>query len=146
LEEIMSEPDRGPDFNQRVVEEFRANGGRVGGELAGTDIILVHHTGARSGIARITPLAYARQDESRYVIIGSNGGSPITPQWVYNLRAHPDTTVEVGTETFPVVAEELAGAAREETWQWLVGQWPSVREFQAAAPRRFPLFALTRRA
>ena len=139
----MADEDRA-EFNRRTIEEFRANGGVVGGDLAGTKIILVHHKGAKSGIERITPLAVSDQGDGRYVIIASNGGSPTHPHWVHNLRAHPRITVEVGTETFPVLVEELDGPARDEVWRKLVEQWPSIVEFHAKVERQIPLFLLTR--
>lgn len=132
-------------FNRRIVDEFRANGGRVGGALAGTPMILVHHFGARSGIERVTPVACTPQDDGRYVIIGSNGGAPAHPHWVHNLRAHPRTTVEFGTETIPVLAEELAGAERAEVWAQQVARYPQVADFQARTARQIPLFMLTPR-
>ena len=95
------------DFNHRIIEEFRANGGRVGGPLAGTPLLLLHHIGAKSGIERVTPLAYRPHGDGRYVIVASNGGSPTHPGWYHNLKANPVVEVEVGTETFMVRAEEL---------------------------------------
>ncbi len=77
-------------FNERIIEEFRANEGRVGGLLAGTPMMLVHHIGAKSGVTRVTPLTYAAQGDGRYVIVASNGGSPTHPSWYFNLRANPD--------------------------------------------------------
>ena len=110
-EEIMpdSATDRSNGFNDRIIAEFRANGGRVSGSLAGTPLILIHHIGAKSGIERVTPLACNPQDDGRIVIVASNGGSPTHPSWYYNLKANPRIEVEVGTETFTVLAEELDG-------------------------------------
>src|SRR5580704_16679040 len=92
-------------FNAEVVEEFRARGGHVSGPLAGTPLMLVHHIGARSGIERVVPLAYLPQPDGKFVIIASDGGSPRHPAWYYNLKANPRIRVEVGMQTFLVVAE-----------------------------------------
>jgi deazaflavin-dependent oxidoreductase (nitroreductase family) len=126
-----------------IIEEFRANGGRVGGPLAGTPILLLHHIGARSGIERVTPLAYRPDGDGRYVIVASNGGSPTHPGWYHNLKANPVVEVEVGTETFAACAEELEAAAHQPLWSALLAASPSLREFQAKAGRQIPMLMLT---
>ena len=83
------------DFNAQIIEEFRANEGRVGGMFESMPLLLLHHTGAKSGTAYVNPLAYLR-DGDRYVIFASKGGAPDNPGWYYNLKAHPETTIEVG--------------------------------------------------
>jgi deazaflavin-dependent oxidoreductase (nitroreductase family) len=135
----------GNAFNRRIIEEFRANQGRVGGSLAGTPIMLLHHIGAKSGIERVTPVACTPQEDGRYVIVASSGGSPTHPGWYYNLKAHPTVTVEVGTETLIVRAEELEGGARDALWPKLVAAAPSLAEYQAKAARRIPVFLLSPR-
>jgi deazaflavin-dependent oxidoreductase (nitroreductase family) len=132
------------DFNHEVIDEFRANEGRVGGFLAGTPILLLHHVGARSGIERVTPLAYSPQRDGRYLIVASNGGSPTHPGWYHNLKANPLVEIAVGTETFMVRSEEPEGVAREALWSKLVAASPSLREYQAMAARPIPVFTLTR--
>jgi deazaflavin-dependent oxidoreductase (nitroreductase family) len=139
-----SAPDRSNDFNTKIVDEFRANEGRVGDPFAGTPMILIHHIGAKSGIERVTPLAYAPQGDGRYAIVASNGGSLTHPDWYYNLKANPRIGVEVGTETFTVLTEELEGTARDELWPRLVAAWPSLGAFETKAARRIPLLLLTR--
>jgi deazaflavin-dependent oxidoreductase (nitroreductase family) len=131
-------------FNAMMIEEFRANEGRVSGPFAGTPMILIHHIGARSGIERVTPLACSPQADGQFAIVAANGGAPAHPGWYYNLRAHPRITVEVGAETFTVLAEELEGTARAGLWAKLVAEFPSVGEFQARTARRIPVFLLTR--
>jgi deazaflavin-dependent oxidoreductase (nitroreductase family) len=131
-------------YNAKVIEEFRANAGRVGGPLADTSILLLHHIGARTGTERVTPVAYTRHHGDRLVIVASNGGSPTDPSWSHNLRAHPTVDVEVGSERFTVLAQELTGAARAELWPSLVAAAPAVGAFQAATTRRIPVFALRR--
>ena len=132
------------DFNRAIVNEFRANEGRVGGPLADTPILLLHHIGARSGIERVTPLAYSTQAGGRHVIAASNGGSPTHPGWYHNLKARPRVEIEVGTETFRVQAEELHGPGRDALWSELVAASASLRDHQAKTRRQIPIFVLTR--
>ncbi|MGN6170850.1 MAG: nitroreductase/quinone reductase family protein [Solirubrobacteraceae bacterium] len=132
------------DFNDDVIAEFRANQGRVGGVLADTTIILIHHIGAKTRTERATPLAYSSLPDGRLVIAASNGGSSAQPAWYHNLKAHPTIDVEVGTETFTVMAKELVGTARAELWTKLAVASPALGEYQAKTARRVPLFALTR--
>jgi deazaflavin-dependent oxidoreductase (nitroreductase family) len=136
--------DSASEYNTKIIEEFRANEGRVGGPWEGVTLLLVHHTGARSGIERVTPIAYAAQGDGRFAIWASNGGAPAHPRWYYNLKAHPRTTAEVGNQTLTVVAEELGGAARAELWPKLIAQYPALGETQAKSARQFPVFVLTR--
>lgn len=132
------------DFDGRIIEEFRANGGRVGGLFAGTPMILIHHIGAKSGVERITPLACTPQGDDRYLIVASNGGSPAHPHWYHNLKANPRIRVEVGTQTFTVLAAELEGSARAELWPALVAASPSLAAFDTKTTRQIPLLVLTR--
>lgn len=132
------------DFNTKIIEEFRANEGRAGGPLAGTPMILIHHIGAQSGIERVTPLAYAHQPDGRFAIVAANGGSPTHPDWYHNLKTNPRITVEVGTQTLTVLAEELHGTARAELWPKLVAESPTIGEHQAKTTRQIPVFLLTR--
>jgi len=146
LEEIMANSAAGGanDSNTKIIEEFRANQGRVGGPWAGTTLILIHHIGAKSGIERVTPLGCSPQGDGRFAIVASNGGSPAQPAWYHNLKANPRITVEVGTQTFTVLAEELDNAARAELWPKLVAWAPDLSEFQARTARQVPVFMLTR--
>lgn len=137
-------PGSAGEVNDKVIEEFRANQGWVSGPLAGTTMILVHHIGGRSGLERVTPLATSPQGEGRFAIVATNGGSPTHPHWYYNLKANPRIRVEVGSETFTALAEELDDVARAELWPKLVAESPSVGEFQARTTRRIPVFMLTR--
>ena len=132
------------DYNSKIIEEFRANGGRVGGPWAGTPMILIHHIGARSGIERVSPLGCFPRADGRFAIAASSGGSPTHPDWYYNLRAHPKIKAEVGGQTFTALAEELDGTARAGLWPQLVAEAPSLGEFQARTTRQIPVFMLTR--
>ncbi|MDG4772681.1 nitroreductase/quinone reductase family protein [Solwaraspora sp. WMMD792] len=137
--------DEAIDFNRRVIEEFRANAGRVGGILADSLVILVHHVGVRTGIARITPLiCFPFDDQRRYAVIGSNGDSPVRPAWCANLAAMASTTVELGEETFRVTVEPLGDEARSRLWSELFGETTGPDEFAARTGRRLPMFLLTR--
>lgn len=91
------------DFNSDVINEFRANNGKVGGGFEGASMVLVHHSGARSGIERVTPLVY-RPEGDGWVIYASKAGAPDNPDWYHNLKAHPATTIEVGSERVDVTA------------------------------------------
>jgi deazaflavin-dependent oxidoreductase (nitroreductase family) len=131
------------DWNEKVIEEFRANEGRVGGPFEGGTLLLLHHKGAKSGVERVAPLAYLPGDD-RMVIVASAAGAPKHPDWYYNLRANPDTTCEIGTETVAVRAEELTGDDYDATWQRLVARMPNFAEYQKKTTRKIPLFALRR--
>jgi deazaflavin-dependent oxidoreductase (nitroreductase family) len=133
------------DFTQSVIAEFRANKGRVGGELASTPILLIHHLGVRTRAERVTPVAYTSLPDGRLVIAASNGGSPTHPAWYHNLKAHPTIEVELGTETFTALAKEVTGAARAELWTELIAGTPTLGEFQAKTTRQIPLLTLIRR-
>jgi deazaflavin-dependent oxidoreductase (nitroreductase family) len=143
--EIManSAPGGASDYNAKIIEEFRANRGRVGGPWAGTPMVLIHHIGAKSGIERVSPLACSPQGDGSFAIVASNGGSAAHPDWYYNLKANPKIKVEVGTQVFTALAEELDGAARAGLWPKLVAEAPAVGEFQDKTTRQIPVFMLT---
>lgn len=132
------------DFDLRTIEEFRANGGRVGGMLAGTPLILIHHIGARSGIERITPLVYWPEGEDTFLIVASNGGSRKHPAWYHNLKANPRITVEVGTDTLAAHAEEMVGPARARLWPTLLAASADLTVFHSRTARSIPLICLRR--
>lgn len=131
-----SAPGGANDHNAKIIEEFRANEGRVGGPWAGTTLVLIHHLGARSGIERVSPLACSPQGGGRFAVVASHGGSPTHPDWYHNLKANPRIKVEVGTQAFTVLAEELDDTARAELWPKLVAEAPQLVEYQARITRR----------
>lgn len=134
----MTEPKRPEpgDFNSKIIAEFRANGGKVGGPFAGSDILLLHHTGARTGAERVSPLAYLRVGES-FAVFASKAGAPENPAWYHNLLAHPDATVEVGTETIKVRARVAEPAERDAIWERQKERAPHFAGYEEkAAPRR----------
>jgi len=133
------------EFNAQIIDEFRANGGRVGGQFEGLSLLLLHHTGARSAKRYVNPLAY-QADEGRYVVFASKGGAPTNPAWYYNLMAHPDTTIEVGAETIPVHAEAASGDERERLFRTQVERVPAFGEYeQKAGGRTIPVIVLSPR-
>jgi deazaflavin-dependent oxidoreductase (nitroreductase family) len=133
------------DFNAKIIEEFRANEGRVGGRFEGLPLLLLHHTGARSGTDRINPLAY-RRDDGRYVVFASKGGAPVHPAWYHNLKANPQARIEVGTETIDVVASEAAGGERERLFRAQAERVPQFGEYEHRTERVIPVMVLTPRA
>jgi deazaflavin-dependent oxidoreductase (nitroreductase family) len=134
------------DWNQKIIEEFRANEGRVGGPFEGAPMILIHHIGAKSGTERVTPLVYFPQDDGTMVIIASKGGAPTNPDWYHNVKANPAFDVEVGTETFPVTAAELTGEERDDVWSKAVAANPGFGEYQQKTTRTIPVVRLTRQS
>ncbi|MBC8091882.1 MAG: nitroreductase family deazaflavin-dependent oxidoreductase [Pseudonocardia sp.] len=132
------------DWNTKIIEEFRANEGRVGGPFEGAPMILIHHRGAKSGTERVTPLVYFPQDDGRMIIVASKAGAPTNPDWYHNLRAHPEIEVEVGTETFPVRVAEVESPEHEEIWTRVVAASPGFGEYQKKTSRKIPLFLLTK--
>ena len=130
------------DFNAKIVEEFRANEGRVGGMFEAMPLLLLHHTGARSGKSRINPLAY-QSDNGRYVVFASKGGAPTNPDWYHNLKAWPNVTIEVGTDTIEVVASEATGDERERLFRTQAERVPQFAEYEKKAQRTIPVMVLT---
>jgi deazaflavin-dependent oxidoreductase (nitroreductase family) len=131
------------EMNKKVVAEFRDNGGKVGGIFAGTPLVLMHHRGARSGVKRITPLAYFAED-GRIFVFASKGGADDNPAWYHNLLANPRATVELGAETFEVVALPLSGAERDEYFAKQVAVAPQFAEYQRMVTRVIPVVELRR--
>lgn len=131
------------DFNRSIVEEFRANGGKVGGPFEGGTLLLLHTTGAKSGESRLSPLAYLMID-GKMIIVGSYAGAPKHPAWVHNLRANPKAYIEIGTEAYDVAVRELPENERNATYPKLIELAPVFAEYQAKTTRPIPLFELTR--
>lgn len=129
--------------NKSIIEEFRANGGKVGGYFAGQPILLLHTTGAKSGQERINPVAYTTDGE-RLIVIASKGGAPTHPDWYYNLVANPLVTVEVGTEQFQARASVLTEPDRARLYQKMVTVMPGFADYERKTTRVIPVIALTR--
>lgn len=131
------------DFNKRVIQEFRANKGKVGGNFKGMDLLLVHTTGAKSGKLRINPTAYSKDGED-FFIIASKGGSHTHPDWYHNLAANPNVIVEVGEETFAAVAEITQEPERTVLFGKMAAKYPMFAEYEKKANRIIPVVKLIR--
>ena len=132
----------GDDFNSKVIEEFRSNGGKVGGPFEGAPLLLLHHNGAKTGAERVNPLVYQQVGNS-YAIFASAAGQPRDPQWFRNLVAHPDVTVEVGTSTVKARARVAEGSERDSIWTTQKERMANFAEYEKnAAPRVIPVIVL----
>jgi deazaflavin-dependent oxidoreductase (nitroreductase family) len=136
----MSERD---DWNRKVIEEFHASDGKVGGMFDGVPILLLHSTGAKTGKDRVNPLAY-QLDGDRLAVFASKGGAPTNPDWYHNLLANPRVTVEVGTETFDVVAKRAEGEERERIMTRQKELMPVFAEYESKTSRQIPVVILER--
>jgi deazaflavin-dependent oxidoreductase (nitroreductase family) len=116
--------------NEQIIEEFRANEGRVGGYFEGRDLLLLHHKGAKSGKDYINPLAYQRLSPDSVAIFASKGGAPTDPAWLQNVVANPDVTVEIGTETFPAHAHVADSEERTPIWERQKQEWTGFAEYE----------------
>jgi deazaflavin-dependent oxidoreductase (nitroreductase family) len=118
------------DWNQQVIDEFRANGGRVGGRFEGRTLLLLHHRGAKTGAERVNPVGYQRLSEDSVAVFASKGGASTNPDWYHNILANPDVTVELGTETFSARARIAEGAERDSIWERQKRDWPGFAEYE----------------
>ncbi|WP_214413928.1 nitroreductase family deazaflavin-dependent oxidoreductase [Sphaerisporangium fuscum] len=131
------------DFNKKIIEEFRANGGKVGGQFEGAPMVLLTTTGAKSGQPRTNPLVYGR-DGDRVLVFASNGGAPTHPAWYHNILAHPEVTVEIGTESYAATATPVEGEERDRLFAHQAELMPGFADYQAGTSRVIPVVALTR--
>jgi deazaflavin-dependent oxidoreductase (nitroreductase family) len=131
------------DYNQRLIEEFRAERNRTGKPLEGRPLLLLTTTGARSGQPRTTPMMYI-PDGDRLLVIASNAGAPSHPDWYRNLVAHPQVTVELGSETFEATAAVIEGEARQQLWARITELYPFFADHQAKVTRQIPVVVLER--
>jgi deazaflavin-dependent oxidoreductase (nitroreductase family) len=129
------------DRNARIIEEFRTDHGRVGGDFEGRTLLLVTHRGRRTGTLRTNPLAYRREGE-RIFVFASKGGAPHHPHWYLNLTANPDVTVEIGDERFEATAAPLQGAERDEVYARQAAEWPAFGEYERRTERTIPVVEL----
>jgi len=130
------------EFNNRVIEEFRAKHGKVKGPEGG-DLILLNTKGAKTGQPRTYPLMSVPYGEN-YLAVASKGGAPSNPHWYYNLLAHPDVTVETGAETFPAKARLLTGEERDKAYAHAASIFAPYAEYQQKTTRVIPVFLLER--
>lgn len=131
------------DFNAKIIEEFRANEGKVGGSFEGAPMVLLTTTGAKSGEARTAPLVYL-PDGNRVVIFASKAGAPTNPDWYHNLKANPRVTVEVGGETFETTAQEITGEERDRLYAEQASRMPGFQAYADNTTRVIPVVALPR--
>lgn len=130
-------------MNRKVIDDFRSNGGKATGGFESMPLVLVHHVGAKSGTERIAPLVYFGEGD-RIFIFASKGGSDQNPAWYHNLLANPKTTIELGTETYEVLARELTGAERDEYYAKQAAAQPQFAEYQTNTTRVIPVIELER--
>ncbi len=131
------------DWNAKIIEEFRANDGKVGGMFEGAPLLLLHSTGAKTGQERVNPLMYQPVDGG-YAIFASKAGAPTNPDWYHNLRANPEATVEVGTDAVPVRARIAEGEERDAIFLAQKNAWPQFAEYEEKTDRTIPVVVLER--
>jgi deazaflavin-dependent oxidoreductase (nitroreductase family) len=130
-------------FNQGIVDEFRANDGVVGGPFQGLPLVLLHHTGAKSGIERVNPLAYQRLGDDSVAVFASKGGAPTNPDWFHNVVANPNTSIEIGTERYDVTARVATGEERNRIWEAQKKAFPNFAEYESkSGGREIPVVVL----
>ncbi len=133
------------DWNKGIIEEFRSNHGKVGGYFEGRPILLINHTGARTGKPRTNPVTYLK-DGNRYLVFASKGGADTNPDWYYNLKAHPEVKIEVGDDKIEVRAEEITGAERDKLYEQQSKVMPQFSQYAEKTKRIIPIFALIPKA
>ena len=138
----MSEMNEGNERNQKIIDEFRANDGKVGGHFEGKTLLILHTIGARTGKERIKPVAYVR-DGKKYAVIASKGGAPTNPDWYHNILAHPRLTVEVGTETLQVEAKVAEEPERTRLYNKMVEMLPGFDDYRRKIVHVIPVIELT---
>ena len=134
--------DEREDWNGKIIEEFRANQGKVGGPFAGAPILLLHHKGAKTGTERVSPVAYQDLGDGRVAVFASKGGAPTNPDWFHNLVANPEVTIEIGTETVPVKARVPEDAERASIWEKQKQLMPPFAEYEQKTTRTIPVVIL----
>jgi deazaflavin-dependent oxidoreductase (nitroreductase family) len=129
------------DWNAKIIEEFHANEGRVGGPFEGRPLLLLHTRGAKSGEERVNPLAYMR-DGDRYAVFASKGGAPTNPDWYHNVIANPEVTIEVGTETIKGRAYVATDPERTDLWTHQVAAMPAFGDYEKKSGRTIPVIVI----
>lgn len=130
------------DWNSGIIEEFRANGGKVGGNFDGAPLLLLHTVGARSGVERTNPMMYQDLGDGRVAVFASKAGADTHPAWYHNLRANPDVTAEIGTETRSFTARTADAAERAPIWERQKSEYPGFAGYEAATSREIPVVVL----
>lgn len=132
------------DWNDKIIDEFRSNGGKVGGNFDGAPLLLLHSTGAKSGAERVSPMMYLAVDDG-WAVFASYAGKDINPAWYHNLKAHPEASIEVGTDTVEVTARELPADERAPVWEEQKRRYPGFAGYEEKTTRTIPVLVLTRR-
>ncbi|MFV8263622.1 nitroreductase family deazaflavin-dependent oxidoreductase [Mycolicibacterium peregrinum] len=132
------------NWNDNIIAEFRANGGKVGGPFEGATLLLLHTTGAKSGKERVNPVM-AFDLDGKLAIVGSYAGADVDPAWLHNLRAHPDAHIEIGTDAYDVHAREMPRTERDAAYPRIVEKAPGFGEYQTKTDRVIPVIELQRR-
>jgi len=130
------------DWNRKIIDEFRANNGKVGGMFKDATLLLLHTKGAKSGKERVNPVAYVRDGET-FVVIASKAGAPTNPDWYHNIVANPEFSVEVGTKTLRVHARVTEEPERTKLYNKMVEMMPGFDEYRRKTTRKIPVIALT---
>ena len=130
------------DFNQQIIDEFRANGGKVGGPFEGAPMLLLHTTGARTGKDRVSPMMYQDLGDGRIAVFASKAGADTDPDWYRNLVAHPAISVEIGVETVPFTARTAVGDEREDIWTKQKNDYPGFAGYEQKTSRVIPVVVL----
>jgi deazaflavin-dependent oxidoreductase (nitroreductase family) len=133
------------DMNEKIIAEFRANGGKVGGGFEGSPLLLLHTIGAKSGTERVHPMMYLPVG-AEYAVFASKAGAPTNPAWFTNLVANPGVTVEVGSETFTATARVVAGVERDTLYAKQASLYPGFAEYQEKTDRIIPVVMLQKAA
>ncbi|MEV6926581.1 nitroreductase family deazaflavin-dependent oxidoreductase [Dactylosporangium sp. NPDC051485] len=129
------------DWNDKIIEEFRANGGQVSGQFTGAPLLLLHTVGAKSGQPRVNPMMYQKID-SGYAVFASKAGAPTNPDWYHNLIAHPSVRAEIGTGEVDLVARVATGEERERIWSAQKSQYPGFADYEQQTDRQIPVVIL----
>jgi deazaflavin-dependent oxidoreductase (nitroreductase family) len=129
------------DFNSKIIEEFRANEGKVGGPFEGAPVLLLHTVGAKSGQPRVNPVMY-QQVPGGYAVFASRGGGPVNPGWYHNVLAHPQVTAEIGTGTVELLARVAEGQERERIWTAQKATYPGFADYERNTTRQIPVIIL----
>jgi deazaflavin-dependent oxidoreductase (nitroreductase family) len=129
------------DWNDKIIEEFRANGGKVGGQFEGAPVLLLHTIGAKTGQARVNPMMYQSVADG-YAVFASKAGAPTNPDWYHNLLAHPQVKAEIGTSTVELRARVADGAEREQIWTAQKAAYPGFADYERKTSRKIPVVVL----
>ncbi|MDL5154975.1 nitroreductase family deazaflavin-dependent oxidoreductase [Actinomycetospora termitidis] len=136
------------DWNQQIIEEFRSNGGHVGGQFEGAPLLLLHHVGRRTGADRLTPMMYQQVGDA-WAVFASKAGAPDNPDWYHNLLAQPDVAVELGDgtriDTVDVHARDLPADERDPVWETQKQRYPGFADYESKTTRTIPVVLLERR-